>query len=296
MDRREFVAAVGGVTLASAAGCIGSGGGGAPTEPEYDDFFQGVDTFDGFEDYTDEDRVTVKVGAGETGLRFVPTAITIAKRTVVVWEWTGEGGKHNVESVDSPAGDWENPRGPTAEAGHTWSREFKQGGTHLYQCWPHAGSGMKGGIFVDLEAERASAGGTDDGGDESADGQDEGPSERVETTENWLQDTPNFENIDDRTGEDSIDVTVGAGGNGLLFDPPAIRVEAGTELTWNWTGNGGEHSVQATQTPGEQWENPDGLVEGDDHTWSRDFTATGTHLYECAHHTGVGMRGVVLVE
>ena len=145
MDRRTFIAAAGAAGLTAVAGC--SGGGGAPEEPEPGDWLAQVESeFDGFADMTDMDTVPVDVGAGEEGRRFDPIAITVAPETTIEWEWTGEGGQHNVAERDE---EWENPEGLVSEQGHTWSREFSDAGTHLYECWPHTDLGMRGAIFVD---------------------------------------------------------------------------------------------------------------------------------------------------
>ena len=151
MQRREFLLLSGASVLAATAGCIG--GEDAPTEPEYDDWFSNVPHFEGFEDYTDQDEVEVLVGAGERGFLFDPPAITIAPGTTVVFEWTGEGGEHEVS--ETTEFEWRNPEGLLDVEGHVWEREFpeREAGTHLYECWPHVGSGMKGGIFVDAYAE-----------------------------------------------------------------------------------------------------------------------------------------------
>lgn len=146
--RRGLLAAVAVGAVAPVAGCLGDDE--APTEPEYGDWFDNVPQFDGFVDRTDEDSVTVLVGAGENGFRFDPPAVTVSPETAVVFEWTGNGGTHNIEEPD---GAWENPSGLVESADHSWERTFEDAGTHRYQCWPHRGSGMKGAIFVDAHAE-----------------------------------------------------------------------------------------------------------------------------------------------
>ena len=52
----------------------------------------------------------------------------------------------------------------------------------------------------------------------------------------WLSDTSNYEATQDHTGESAVTVAVGAGENGQLFAPPAILVDPGTTVTWEWTG------------------------------------------------------------
>ncbi|MFW6449260.1 MAG: halocyanin domain-containing protein, partial [Halobacteriota archaeon] len=107
------------------------------------------DHYDGFEDRTGEDPVTVRVGAGEHGFRFDPPAISVATGTTVVFEWVDAVNEHNVEAED---GSWQNPEGLLDEVGHTYERTFEDPGTHRYKCWPHAGQGMKGAVFVEPEA------------------------------------------------------------------------------------------------------------------------------------------------
>jgi len=131
------------------AGCLGGSGGGPPREPAVDGWFAAVPNYDGFVDRTDEQEVTVSVGAGKAGHRFAPPAITVVPDTTVVFEWTGKGSGHNVQHPDD---EWANPDGVVEEAGHTWQRQFSEPGTHRYVCWPHRGVGMKGAVFVDADA------------------------------------------------------------------------------------------------------------------------------------------------
>lgn len=147
VTRRQFVVLAGGLTTMAVAGCLDDD---SPEEPEYGDWFDNTDNFDGFEDRTGEGTVTVLVGTGERGWQFDPPAIAVAPGTVVRFEWTGRGGDHNVEHADS---DWQNPAGLVVEEGHTWEREFDEPGTHRYLCWPHDELGMRGAVFVDAGAE-----------------------------------------------------------------------------------------------------------------------------------------------
>ena len=148
MNRRKFVATIGGAGTVAIAGCLG--GDDPPEEPEVGDWFGPTRNYDGFEDRTDEDEITVLVGTGERGWEFDPPAITVREGTTIVFEWTGRGGDHNVEHADD---DWQNPQGLVSEEGHTWSRTFNSPGTHKYTCWPHEHQGMRGAIFVDAYAE-----------------------------------------------------------------------------------------------------------------------------------------------
>ncbi|MFP4591342.1 MAG: halocyanin domain-containing protein [Halobacteriales archaeon] len=144
MRRRRLLALL---AAGSIAGCLGDDE--APAEPDPGDWFAGVAHYDGFVDRTDDAEVTVAVGAGEHGFRFDPPAITVAPDTSVTFEWVDDTNAHNVEAED---GDWQNPGGLVDEVGHTWTRTFTEPGTHTYKCWPHAGQGMKGAVFVDAGA------------------------------------------------------------------------------------------------------------------------------------------------
>jgi halocyanin-like protein len=151
------------VGVASLAGCGGSGGGtatpaGTPAgddgqtgggsddssgEPAYDGWLDDVSNYDGTPaDRTGSDTVTVAVGAGN-GLRFEPAAVRVSPGTTVVWEWTGEGGQHNVQAED---GAYESELA-TAE-GTTFEHTFEESGVSRYLCLPHRAVGMKGVVKV----------------------------------------------------------------------------------------------------------------------------------------------------
>jgi halocyanin-like protein len=116
--------------------------GGVPSE--VDDYLSDANQYDGsVEDMTDEDSVTVQVGAGD-GLAFSPTAVRVDSGTTVTWEWTGEGGSHNVADED---GKFESEL--MQEEGATFEYAFEEGGNTQYFCSPHKGSGMKAAVIVE---------------------------------------------------------------------------------------------------------------------------------------------------
>ncbi len=108
-------------------------------------------------------------------------------------------------------------------------------------------------------------------------------------TKTWMQSARGVESIEDRTGQDEVVVEVGAG-DGLQYAPAAVRVDPGTTVRWRWTGQGGLHDVAFTNaeigTP---------LKDEAGATFSYTFTETGEYRYECTPHSGVGMRGAVIV-
>ena len=124
------------------AGCSGNGTG------AIEDHLSDANNYDGsIADETGQTEVTIDVGAGSTGNAFEPAAVRIDAGTTVVWEWTGEGGSHNVSSVDDSDTSFRSGD-TTDEAGVTYEYTFDAAGTQLYVCEPHEPVGMKGGIDV----------------------------------------------------------------------------------------------------------------------------------------------------
>ena len=142
--RRSVLAVAVGAATAGLAGCIGGN--------EYEDgdedpdvWLSAVEEFDGIEDHTGSDEVSVSVGAGN-GLAFDPVAIRVEQGTTVVWEWTGDGGSHNVVHAGSDElfeSDLVN------RTGHTFEYTFDEPGTYNYICTPHEASEMKGSVVVE---------------------------------------------------------------------------------------------------------------------------------------------------
>ncbi len=94
-----------------------------------------------------QDEATVMVGAGDQGLAFSPTKLWIDPGTTVVFEWTGQGGSHNVETIEGPSGLGAEL---ASEEGNVYEYEFteEEAGITTYQCNPHKSIGMFGGIAV----------------------------------------------------------------------------------------------------------------------------------------------------
>lgn len=107
----------------------------------------------------------------------------------------------------------------------------------------------------------------------------------------WFDQTSNYNQVKDLTDSGSVTVEVGAGDNGQLFAPPAVRVSTGTTVTWNWTGVGGSHNV--VHSDGKFSSD---LTDQEGHTFEHTFQNSGEFRYVCEPHKSVGMRGVVIVE
>ncbi|MFC7078681.1 halocyanin domain-containing protein [Haloarcula halophila] len=278
LNRRQFVQ-----TAAAAGALAGAGTATAQEEPDYGGWFDDVSNFEGTVDSRGQDTVEITVGAeGNNGAyAFDPPAVMVSPGTEVVWSWNGEGGGHNVVSDgDGPldSGD------PVSEAGTTYSHTFESEGIYKYVCTPHEALGMKGAVVV-----RPGGSGGSGGGDQPT-----GPPADPDYG-GFFEGVSNFDGeTTDRTGQDSVEITVGAEGNNgaYAFDPPAVRVSPGTEVVWSWTGEGGGHNVVS---------DGDGPLDSGDPvseagtTYSHTFEETGIYKYVCTPHEALGMKGAVVV-
>ncbi|MDL5360409.1 halocyanin domain-containing protein [Halalkalicoccus sp. NIPERK01] len=163
MKRREFITAAGVGSAATAAGVTGAVGTAAAQEeePDWPDFVSEANEYSSgeTEDLRGQDEATVQVGAGD-GLAFDPPAIWIDAGTNVIWEWTGEGGGHNVAGQEGE----EYASDVNDQAGFTFEHTFEEDGQiNTYQCDPHAGQGMHGGVAVgEVPTREVQEGGTTD--------------------------------------------------------------------------------------------------------------------------------------
>lgn len=163
VDRRTVLRGVGSLAVVgSIAGCStdggddggdggsdggsGDGGSGGFTPPqEATDYLSDVPNYDSFEDMTGESSVTISVGAEpNNNWSYDPPAIRVSSGTAVTWEWTGNGGAHNVIDED---GAFESEL--VDEEGHTFEYTFDSTGVSRYYCNPHKSAGMKGVVIVE---------------------------------------------------------------------------------------------------------------------------------------------------
>lgn len=96
---------------------------------------------------------------------------------------------------------------------------------------------------------------------------------------------------EDMTGQDTVEISVGAGEQGYAFDPAAVVVSAGTEVTWVWTGNGGQHNVVSNDDAFESER-----MGSAGSTFSHTFENAGNYTYYCVPHEALGMHAAVVVE
>ena len=133
-----------------------------------------------------------------------------------------------------------------------------------------------------------------DGGDGGSDGGDGGSGGGGNAeVDDYLSDTSNYDSIEDMTGQSEVTVDVGVEANGGAygFGPAAIRVDQGTTVVWVWTGEGSIHNVAHTDGEFESEQTDEAGF-----TFEHTFESSGTYLYECTPHVGLGMKGAVVVE
>jgi halocyanin-like protein len=164
MKRRDFLraASVGGAVAAAGAGTAagqegnesgggGGGGGGGPIDYGID----GANNYDGpgsGADATGQSEVTIEVGATSNGLAFGPAAVHVDPGATITWEWTGEGGAHNVHHQSGP-GDYESEI--QSSGSYEWQVPDDASGISEYQCDPHAGQGMIAALAIGSDVPRA---------------------------------------------------------------------------------------------------------------------------------------------
>lgn len=130
------------------------------------------------------------------------------------------------------------------------------------------------------------------GGSDNGDG---GPSdlEVPDEVQTWLDDegANNAGSVEDLTGQSSVTILNGEGGN-FRFAPAVARIDAGTTVTWEWDSSG--HSCASDQTP--SGESFDTGIQSEGHTFEQTFDAAGNVLYYCNPHRANGHVGALIVE
>ena len=176
LNRRRVLRGAGLVALTGLAGCTGDGGdggdggggGGGPDTvpgddyPAVDDWLTETDVGDADDTYEgtlvdlrEQDSITIGVGTEGNGDNFAfgPSAVIVSAGTEIVWEWTGEGGQHNVEAEPEDQINESNYEFSSGEPVESSDTEFRQtldeSGVALYHCEPHLSVGMKGGIVLE---------------------------------------------------------------------------------------------------------------------------------------------------
>ncbi|WP_254537879.1 halocyanin domain-containing protein [Halomarina litorea] len=273
--RRQFLATTAGTAVGASVltDSVGAQSGGV----DLSEWFANTDGVSEVVDKRGESQVVVEVGAQGNGgaVAFAPAAVRVDPGTTVVWEWTGDGGTHNVVAKDgSFESEYQNA------AGATFEYTPESTGVLRYVCAPHEAMGMKGALLVGDVAVSLGAG-----------TQPTPESEPTETFDGWLEGTDNYDGVVDARGQDRVTVEVGAEGNGgqFAFAPAAVRVDPGTTVVWEWVGDK-RYDVVDTDL-----EFRSEAVSGAGHRFAVEFDGRGWSTYECSEYGHLGMRGVIVV-
>lgn len=163
VSRRETLQAGAVGILGLAVGSAAISQPGSASSDAYNGYLSDEGTWGGETvDASGEELVHVGVGTPGNGgdFAFAPAAVYIEPGTTIEWEWTGNGGGHNV--VHDPDGDPERDEVvfdsdeemtiPTpSDEGETYERTFENEGVYPYVCTPHDLQEMKGVVVVGEE-------------------------------------------------------------------------------------------------------------------------------------------------
>jgi halocyanin-like protein len=163
VTRRAFMRTAGGATVAAGAATATAGTAAAQEEQPVWPSGASSGNVGSYQDARGQGEVTVSVGAGDSGLAFDPTLLWVDPGTTIIYEWTGAGGAHNVQTVEGGGPASLDSGDPVGEEGYTYEYETSEedaGITH-YHCVPHTAVGMHAGLAVggDIETESTGGGG-----------------------------------------------------------------------------------------------------------------------------------------
>jgi halocyanin-like protein len=256
-------------------------------------WFANTDNADSVADRTGQDAVTVRVGTEANGASFGfgPAAVRVDPGTTVTWEWTGAGNQHNVVADD---GSYESD----LKGDGVFESTFESVGASRYVCTPHESVGMKGAVIVgDGDVTLGGSGSTTQTGTvseaENGDGDENLDASAVTVDYNdWFDDVSNYDGTKDATGQEEVRIDVGAAGNGdnFAFDPPAVHVDPGTTIVWEWTGEGGQHNVVGNEDSFES-----DLTGDAGTTYGIEVDGNGIVKYAGTPHEAAGMKGAIVV-
>jgi halocyanin-like protein len=218
-----------------------------------------------------DDQVDVQVGteSDNGNFAFDPVVIRIQTGTTVQWQWTGRGGAHNVQARRGQfrSGD------PREGGGIAFQHTFEETGMYLYECSVHTNFGMRGAVIVE-EPQTLSG---------------------YPKVDEWLEDYQYSGRLTDARGGVPITIQVGSDspdGN-FGFRPIAPLVDPGTEITFEWTGRGGNHQIVWEDTPVDLESSQS--TSSARATYSVTLDTPGVYLYRCGDHRIFGGHGAIVV-
>lgn len=225
LQRRRFLQTT--AVLAGGSALVGLSQPVNAQEVDLESWFGNVSNFDGVADERGQSEVTIAVGASGNGggFAFEPAAVRVDPGSEIVWEWTGEGGRHDVAAEDdSFASELQ------GNAGDTFAHTVDSEGITTYACTPHKTMGMKGAVIVgDVET-----------GLEAA----QPPLvAREPDYGSWFDGASSFEGTVDMRGREEVRIQVDTASESGVT-PQAVHVDPGTDVIWEWNGEEA-HAIEA---------------------------------------------------
>lgn len=158
-----------------------------------------------------------------------------------------------------------------------------------------ANTGTGSGVEMTAGAETTMEADTTTGGATTAGTEDARPvTEPAPKRVDQLLDDAKFYNGNMVVGVSTV--AVGAGDAHIGFDPAAIKIAAGTEVTWEWTSGEAKHSVTSVGIENPQKAFGSGSPRaGNETTYRHTFNTPGIYQYVCGIHRIQGAHGVVIV-
>ena len=122
-----------------------------------------------------------------------------------------------------------------------------------------------------------------------------GASAQDGSLDEWLSEVSNYDGVVDETGSDAVTVEVGVEANDgpYGYGPSAVRVDPGTEVTFEWVSN--THNVVVENQPEDADWSGEEDISNEGYAHSHTFETEGVYQYFCQPHRGMGMKGAVVV-
>jgi halocyanin-like protein len=283
--RRAVVRSTGVLGTAVIAGCssivsepssndaVTNSAGGEDDVASLESWLEDANGFDGdFVTLGTRDPVQIQVGYRapnnpDADPLFRQPAVKIPTGTTVRWKWANAESPYNVVARDGAfdSGD------PVVEENHVFEHTFQSTGSFAYYSEPNREDGMKGGIKVV-----------------------EPPSTGYPEIDDWLAGVEGFDGtVTDLTGQSTATISVGtsAGAGNQGFEPLVAKVSPETTVQWEWSGKGGDHSIEFESIDIDSPTTTEAGVQLE-HT----FEHSGTYRYACLPHRSLGAKAALVVE
>ncbi|WP_436901287.1 plastocyanin/azurin family copper-binding protein [Halovenus halobia] len=114
------------------------------------------------------------------------------------------------------------------------------------------------------------------------------------TLDHWVGTANGYDGtLVDKQGQDSVTIDVGAGTDERELDPPAVVVDPGTTVTWEWVGTDEHYILRQERVRDDPSTVPD--LKTAEYSESKTLDQIGVYRYACYNHHDQGMRGTVIV-